>query len=208
MAYGFAQAFGQEPGFGPDGARHGWKTLLLGAGGNVTGAHIANDGSMVCRTDVGNIYRWSGVEADYLNPAKRWIPLITYASVGSTAVPSDYIGGWEHVLAPGSSNVHVAIFPDMANAPGNKNWIWYSLDSGAHWTQTNIAFLNGSASSNGAGLGASTYWKNTFTRLPLIRRMLLSLIAGCPLAAVILPGPTRRSKRRAAAAQLLRRGFR
>ena len=135
---------------------HGWNTLPLGAGGLVTGLHIANDGSMVCRTDVGNIYRWSGLNTDYADSTKKWLPLLNFASLGgsaSIALGNDY-GAWEHVLAPGNSAVHVAIFADMANIQ-NKSWIWYSTNSGVTWNQSNTSFLNATASSNLAPGGDS-----------------------------------------------------
>src|SRR5581483_1399776 len=87
---------------------HGWNTLPLGAGGLVTGLHISNDGSMVCRTDVGNIYRWSGKSTDYADSTKAWLPLLNFNSLpGATTILN--IGAWEHVLAPGNSAVHLAI---------------------------------------------------------------------------------------------------
>jgi hypothetical protein len=139
--------------------KSGWNTLPLGAGGLVTGMHIANDGSMVCRTDVGNIYRWSGLTTDYADGSKQWLPLLTYSSLGSSAVCANNLGGWEHVLAPGSSNVHVAIFSDMTGVAG-KHWIWYSTNSGATWNKSNIAFTGYSAGSNeppGANYKTSYY---------------------------------------------------
>src|SRR5581483_1878635 len=114
----------------------------------VTGISIANDGSIVCRTDVGNIYRWSGKTTDYADPTKKWNPLLTFASLGSSANPSNNnIGGWEHVLAPGNSAVHVAVFCDMAGT-GTTDWIWYSTNSAATWNKSNISFASSSAGSN------------------------------------------------------------
>lgn len=141
---------------------HGWNTLPLGAGGLVTGLHIANDGTMVCRTDVGNIYRWSGLTTDYADATKVWQPLLTLASLAgfgpsggqpSIDIGNDF-GAWEHVLAPGNSSVHAAIFTDMANVQ-NKSWLWYSTNSGATWNQSNLSFLNATASSN-LGPGGNT----------------------------------------------------
>jgi hypothetical protein len=129
---------------------HGWNTLPLGAGGLVTGVSIANDNSIVCRTDVGNIYRWSGKTTDYNDPTKSWQPLLNFASLGSSANPSNNnIGGWEHVLAPGTSSTHVAVFCDMAGT-GTTDHIWYSTNSGVTWNQSNISFASGSAGSNGS----------------------------------------------------------
>lgn len=125
----------------------GWNTLPLGCGGQVTGIDIANDGSMVCRTDVGNIYRFSGKTTDYANPAKRWMPLLTYASLGATVALGGDNGGWEHVLAPNNSNVHYAIFADMSGVAG-KSWVWYSADAGETWSKSDLPFLSYTAASN------------------------------------------------------------
>jgi hypothetical protein len=122
---------------------HGWNTLPLGAGGLVTGFDIAPDGTMVCRTDVGNIYRWSGTIADATDPTKKWVPLITYASVGAgskSVKTSDFVGGYEFVIAPTKTTNYYAIFPQMNFT--YKFWVWYSTNSGATWTQSNLSMNN------------------------------------------------------------------
>ena len=135
----------------------GWNTLPLGAGGLVTGLAIASDGSMVCRTDVGNIYRWSGKSTDYADGTKLWFPLLTFGSLGASANPGgNNIGGWEHVLAPGNSSVHLAIFCDMTGV-GSKHWLWYSTNAGATWNKSNVAFLNNSADTNTSPYKTSYY---------------------------------------------------
>jgi hypothetical protein len=134
---------------------HSWNVLPLGCGGFVTGMFIANDGSMVCRTDVGNGYRFSGLTTDYANPAKQWVPLLNYTSLagqgpaGGDPVCNDNPGMWEHVLAPNHSNVHGAIFPDM-QGDGAKGWFWSGTWNGATvpWVKSNLAFLNQSVSPN------------------------------------------------------------
>lgn len=140
---------------------HGWNTLPLGAGGLVTGLHIANDGSMVCRTDVGNIYRWSGKVTDYADSTKTWQPLLNFGSLGGSASVSsgNDFGAWEHVLAPGTSTstTHVAIFADMANVNG-KSWIWYGTWDGSKvaWNQASgVSFLNYTAASNAPPAGTN-----------------------------------------------------
>lgn len=167
MTYGFYQAWGHAivggGGGGGYSIGHGWNTLPLGAGGLVIGMHIANDGSMVCRTDVGNIYRWSGTVNDYADPTKKWVPLITYASLsaacGGLALPAGVdFGGWEHVLAPGSSNVHLAVFGKMDNT--YKSSLWYSLNSGTTWSRTGIDFAGLSAQSNASNPAVNTKTAN------------------------------------------------
>lgn len=128
----------------------GWNTLPLGAGGLVTGLDIAPDGTMVCRTDVGNAYRFSGKCTDYADPTKKWIPLLTYAGLGNTAIDAQNVGMWEHRIAPGNSAVHVAIFPDMAGS-GTVGKLYYGTWDGAKvsWNPSNLSFANSSANSNG-----------------------------------------------------------
>ena len=138
-------------------AGRGWNTSPLGAGGLVTGMFIATDGAMVCRTDVGNIYRWSGTSSvsSVLDPSKLWVPLLTHASLAGqgsgggtpTIVEQTFVGGFEHVLAPSNSAVHVAIFMDMTGV--YKQWIWYSTNSGGTWNKSNVSFPSSSADSNG-----------------------------------------------------------
>ena len=129
----------------------GWNTLPLGCGGLVTGIHIASDNKMVCRTDVGNIYAWSGTTADYADPLQKWLPLLNNSSLdamaGAPANPGSDLGGWELVQAPGNSNILVSIFSDMNGA--YKSWIYYSTNRGATWIKTNIQFATASAASNG-----------------------------------------------------------
>src|SRR6185437_2574806 len=103
---------------------HGWNTLPLGCGGLVTGLYIAPDGTMVCRTDVGNIYRWSGKTATVSDPTQKWEPLLTLSSLGAGSKQGSSIGAYEHVLAPSKTTNHYAIFCDMT---GKRNWwLWYS----------------------------------------------------------------------------------
>lgn len=136
----------------------GWNTLPLGAGGLVTGMDIAPDGTMACRTDVGNGYRWSGTSSDYANASKRWVPLLTYAGLaglgpgGGTPVlvEQTFLGMWEHRIAPSNSNVHIAVFNDLAGV-SSKQWVYYGTWDGSKvtWSKSNLAFTSGSADSNG-----------------------------------------------------------
>ena len=138
----------------------GWNTLPGGAGGLVTGLSIANDGSMVCRTDVGNIYRWSGKTTDYADGSKTWQQLLTFSSLGgsaSFATSSDDLGGWEHVLAPGNSAVHLAVFYDTTLNDGSTDRLWYSTNSGVTWNRSSLSFAKGVTNSNAAPDKTSFY---------------------------------------------------
>jgi hypothetical protein len=126
----------------------GWNTLPLGAGGLVTGFNIAPDGTMVCRTDVGNIYRWTGVAtlASAADPTKKWVPLMTYASMGSSTKLGGLPGGYELVIAPSkTTNFYGIMYDDKGLI---KYWVYYSINSGATWKKSNLAFNNADPNGN------------------------------------------------------------
>jgi hypothetical protein len=122
----------------------GWNTLPLGCGGLVTGFNIAPDGTMVCRTDVGNCYRWSGTTGNVTDPSRRWVPLLTYASMGSGA------GGYELVIAPNNTNILYGIFADNAGSQ-TAYYLYRSTNAGGLWAKTNLSMLNA---------GSNSTWKN------------------------------------------------
>src|SRR6185437_16910462 len=66
---------------------HGWNTLPVGCGGAVVGFDIAPDNTMVVRTDVGGVYRWSGTSADLNDPTKCWVQLLTFDSLKNIGKP-------------------------------------------------------------------------------------------------------------------------
>lgn len=121
----------------------GWNTLPLGAGGLVTGFHIANDNSIVCRTDVGNIYRWTGTTSTTTNSSDQWVPLLTLASLAglsSNPITNFSWGAIELVQAPSDATKIWAIFPPLAN--GIISPVYYSTDSAATWQASNITIQN------------------------------------------------------------------
>lgn len=124
----------------------GWNVLPLGCGGFVVGMHIANDGKMVCRTDVGGAYRWSGTAADFNDPTKRWEPILSNDTLGPTAIFGGFIGAWEMVHAPNNSNILVAIFNDDTGLSSYR--IWHSTDRGSSWVKTNISIADGASSNS------------------------------------------------------------
>ena len=122
---------------------HGWNTLPLGAGGLVTGFHIAADNSIVCRTDVGNIYRWTGKTTDITNPSDEWVPLLTFPSLAglSSNPQTNYSwGGLEIVQAPSDATKIWAIFPPLSD--GIISPVYYSTNSGGTWSASNITATN------------------------------------------------------------------
>lgn len=120
---------------------HGWNTLPLGAGGLVTGFDIALDGSIACRTDVGNIYRWTGKTTTTTNPSDQWLPLINFPSIaGISTNPTSAIewGSIEIVQAPSDATKIWAVFNTLT---ANNGTLYYSTDSGGHWTPTNLTAI-------------------------------------------------------------------
>src|SRR6516165_12562437 len=79
-----------------------WQALPIGAGGFLTGLSIAQDGTMVVRTDTYGAYIWNGTE---------WQQLVT-----ATSMPASFIqpgngpgintsGVYEIQIAPSNSNI-------------------------------------------------------------------------------------------------------
>lgn len=122
---------------------HGWNTLPLGAGGLVTGFCIANDNSIYCRTDVGNIYKWTGTTSTTTNPSDQWSPIINLTSLAglSTNPHTDFSwGALELVCAPSDATKVWAIFPPLSG--GIVSPIYYSTNGGASWNYSNITSTN------------------------------------------------------------------
>ena len=129
---------------------HGWNTLPLGCGGLIVGFDIAPDGTMVVRTDVGNAYIFSGTSAQITDPAQKWLPLKTYASLGSgyAGANGTYNGAYELVIAPTLTTNLYAIFAD----DGGPTFSWalyYSTNSGQLWTKSAVTMLITDGGSNG-----------------------------------------------------------
>jgi hypothetical protein len=119
----------------------GWNTLPLGAGGLFTGFDIATDGSLVTRSDVGGVYRFTGTITQLSDPSKTWVTLQSNDSLKNSigtgvytpaaGVPSCY----NIAVAPSLSSRMFAIFP--CNGGTSEQWaLFYSNDSGGTWKQT------------------------------------------------------------------------
>ncbi len=136
----------------------GWNHLPMGWGGFTVGSDIAaTDGTMVCRTDVGNIYRWTGTTADRADPTKRWQSLLSFASLAGTVTPGQRAfmaggkGAWEFVIAPSLTTRFYAIFsnsfPETAVKIPTNYAAYVTDDSGATWIKSDLVTNN--ADSNG-----------------------------------------------------------
>ncbi|MCC6172058.1 MAG: exo-alpha-sialidase [Gammaproteobacteria bacterium] len=134
---------------------HGWNTLPLGAGGLINGFTFASDGTMVCWTDVGNVYRWSGTIDTLTNASDRWVPLMTYASFGATPAGNRMTqtpGSIAMAIADSQTTRFMASMPDFSSSGLAKWWLYYSNDRGDHWTASDLDFLN-QDSSGATGTG-------------------------------------------------------
>ena len=101
----------------------GWQTLKVGGGGWVTGISIANDGTMVGRTDTNGAYLWTG---------SQWQQLVTASSMPA-AFDFSGDGVYEIQVAPSNSNVMYMTFG---------GYVFKSVNKGTTWTQTPLTPFN------------------------------------------------------------------
>ena len=97
-----------------------WYPVKVGAGGYMTGIDIANDDTLVCRSDVAPAFILEG---------SYWRNLITPSTIG---VQDDRGGGvWEIAIAPNNSSIiYIAFQGD----------VWRSADRGNTFTATGLNF--------------------------------------------------------------------
>src|SRR5690349_9929947 len=90
-----------------------WKTLPVGCGGLITGFSIADDGSFICRSDVGGLYKFSGTTAQISDPTKNLVQLMTLAALKDSAGTGTYtppggattwFGSYDAIIAPSLSS--------------------------------------------------------------------------------------------------------
>ena len=100
-----------------------WQTLKVGGGGYVTGISIANDGTMVARTDENGAYLWTG---------SQWQQLVTASSMPASF---DFSGDgvYEIQVAASNSNVMYMTFG---------GYVFKSTNKGTTWTQTSFTPFN------------------------------------------------------------------
>lgn len=136
-----------------------WKTLPNGCGGLITGFSIAADGKVICRSDVGGLYGFTGTIAQITDPTKKWVQLMTNASLKDSAGTGNYAppggattsyGAYEAIVAPSNSSYLYAWLPK--NNVATDLWrsgFYYSSDFGAHWTQATLYDYVADGGSNG-----------------------------------------------------------
>ena len=100
-----------------------WQTLDVGGGGWVTGISIANDGTMVVRTDTNGAYLWNG---------SQWVQLITTSSMPA-AFDFSGEGVYEIQVAPSNSSIMYMTFD---------GYVFKTTNKGTTWTQTAFAGFN------------------------------------------------------------------
>jgi hypothetical protein len=110
-----------------------WQALPIGAGGFLTGLSIAQDGTMVVRTDTYGAYIWNGTE---------WQQLITATSMPAAFVAHAQLynhGVYEIQVAPSNSSVMYMVYDVFqANTYPPLVGVYKSTDHGATWTQTSF----------------------------------------------------------------------
>src|SRR5208283_4971498 len=103
-----------------------WQTLEVGGGGYATGISIANDGTMVVRTDTNGAYLWTG---------SQWVQLVTASSMPA-AFDFSGDGCYEIQVAANNSSVLYMTFD---------GYVFKSTNKGTTWTQTAFAGFNNSS---------------------------------------------------------------
>ena len=103
-----------------------WKPLAIGAGGWLTGLNIADDGTMVVRTDTYGAYIWNAATS-------QWDQLVTATRIGEPSYKfrdAVIMGCYEIALAPSDSDRIYMVWD---------GYIYRSDDKGASWTQTSFS---------------------------------------------------------------------
>lgn len=116
--------------FQVNGAATIWQTLRIGAGGQITGISIANDGIKVIRTDTMGGYVWNASAASPGNAGGlgRWDQLVSTISMPAGDWSTNaHAGIYEIVLAPSASNIIYMYW---------NGFIYKSINTGSSWTRT------------------------------------------------------------------------
>jgi chitodextrinase len=136
--------------YGPDAYGTTWKPLKIGAGGFLDGMSIANDGTMVLRTDTYGTYLWNSnatIPVGNAGGTGAWQQLVTSASMPAAFVAhsqSVTTGGvFEIQIAPSNSGIMYMVYSVYPNQWPPLQGIYKSTDKGTHWTQTSFTPITG-----------------------------------------------------------------
>jgi hypothetical protein len=123
----------------------GWQPIKIGAGGFLTGATFANDGTYAVRTDTFGAYLWNPTATSPMGNAGgvgAWQQLVT-----SMAMPASFVAGYvnyssgvyEITIAPSNSSViYMAGYVYIHNQYPPRIGVYVSSNKGANWTQTSF----------------------------------------------------------------------
>lgn len=114
-----------------------WQALPIGAGGNLTGLSIANDNTMVVRTDTYGAYLWNATGTSVATSTGAWIQLLSPTSMSSFAnATSNYNtlhdGCQEIQIAAANSQIMYMMYD--VNSGSNTHAVWKSVNQGSTWT--------------------------------------------------------------------------
>ena len=127
-----------------DTANFTWQQLPVGAGGFITGMSIANDDTMVIRTDTYGAYLWNGAEWEQL--------------INSTSMPASFVanaqlyndGVFAIQVAPSNSSDMYMVYP-VYGVDTSFSSVYKSTNKGTTWTQTNFTPIDNSSDLNASG---------------------------------------------------------
>src|SRR6202044_1226583 len=118
-----------------------WQALPVGAGGFLDGFSIADDGTMVIRTDTYGAYIWNGTE---------WQQLVTAASMPAAFLTTN---ASSNPLAQGVYEIEIAPSNSSIMYMMDDGYIFQSTNKGTTWTETSFAQVTESPNTTVRGDG-------------------------------------------------------
>lgn len=132
------------------GATQGWNILPIGAGGNLDGMSIANDSTMVVRTDTYGAYLWCPATSTPVGCSSSTSPVGTSGTwqqlVTSSSLPAGLAnqtfglynsGVQELVLAPTNSSKMYMLYVVAGSPYPYQMGLFYSTNQGVNWNLSN-----------------------------------------------------------------------
>jgi len=129
-------------------ANSGWQTLAIGAGGNLTGLSIANDNTMVVRTDTYGAYLWNATAKSPVGTVGAWQQLVNSNSMPRVNGNVQGSALWNtgiceiQVAAKNSQIMYMIANTYIANQNPAYQTIYKSTNQGATWAATGFKALN------------------------------------------------------------------